>query len=66
MYCIARENPDAYGEYVLDLAMTGEGRIGNLVVKPGTDCRKAGPDAKNIAPVDWVALASLRDTSNSF
>ncbi|MDR0701947.1 MAG: hypothetical protein LBF61_05965 [Azoarcus sp.] len=65
MYCIARENPDAYGEYVLDLAMTGEGRIGNLTVTPGGDCRKAALKNKEIDPVDWVALASLRDASNS-
>ncbi|MDR2093778.1 MAG: hypothetical protein LBP58_10800 [Azoarcus sp.] len=66
MYCIARENPDVYGEYVLDLAMTGEGRIGNLTVTVGRDCRKAelNPNGEEIAPVDWVALASLRDASN--
>ncbi|MDR2093562.1 MAG: hypothetical protein LBP58_09675 [Azoarcus sp.] len=35
MYCIAREKPDDFAAYVLDLALTGEGRLGNLKVMPG-------------------------------
>jgi hypothetical protein len=65
MYCIAREKPDDYGEYVLDLALSGEGNLGGLHVKPGADCR-ATPLAGQIHPIDWIALASLRDASNAF
>ena len=65
MYCMARGKPDDYGEYVLDLALTGEGNLGGLHVKPSADCR-ATPLAGQIDPVDWVALASLRDASNAF
>ncbi|MDR1424402.1 MAG: hypothetical protein LBI92_07355 [Azoarcus sp.] len=61
---MARENTAAYGEYVLDLALTGEGNLGGLHVKAGDGCRNAVLDNR-IEPVDWVALASLRDDTNS-
>jgi hypothetical protein len=65
MYCIACEKPNEYAEYILDLAMTGKARLGNMEIAPSHT-----PSAKiknhEIAPVDWVALGSLRDDSNSF
>ena len=63
MYCIAREMPDDYGIYVLDLAMTGKGRLGGLEAAPEAGCRNASAD--KIAPVDWVALGGLRDSPGS-
>jgi hypothetical protein len=60
MYCIAREKPDDYGIYVLDLAMTGKGRLGKLEAAPEAGCRNAS--VGKIAPVDWVALGGLRDS----
>jgi hypothetical protein len=77
MYCIAKYKADAYANYVIDLALTGKGSLGNLQVKPGKGCLQgvtevkaqqrngALPPASSIAPVDWVALASLRDSSNT-
>jgi hypothetical protein len=63
MYCIAREKPDDYGIYVLDLAMTGKGRLGELETAPEAGCRNAS--VGKIAPVDWVALGGLRDSPGS-
>jgi hypothetical protein len=57
---------------VLSLACFGKGALGALKVEPGNDCRKAacvigsGKEKKEIAPVDWIALASLRDSSNTW
>jgi hypothetical protein len=65
LYCLARRNPDAYAQYVIDLYEKGEASIGTLTVKPGTDCRNYDP-AGAISEVDWVALASLRDSENTF
>jgi len=62
MHCVAKDRRDNYVHYVLDLAEKGEGRLGNLRVKPGSAClngTEIGCD-----PVDWVALASLRDSTN--
>jgi len=66
MYCIAKDRREDYVRYVLDLAEHGVGKLGNnLTVTPSMVCRNAPPDEK-IDPVDWVALASLRDSANSF
>lgn len=64
IYCMARENAGAYGEYVLDLALTGEGKLGGLHVKAGAGCRNAALKDET-EPVDWIALASLRDDTNA-
>jgi len=63
MYCAASEHPYDYVNYVLDLAETGEGRLGDLFVKPKSACLNAAISG-HIHPVDWVALASLRDSTN--
>jgi len=66
MYCIAKDRPADYVRYVLDLAEKGESKLGNnLKVEPSKACRDA-PLGGRIHPVDWVALASLRDATNSF
>jgi len=66
MYCIAKDRRAEYARYVLDLAEKGTGKLGNnLTVTPSMICRNASLDGK-IDPVDWVALASLRDSANSF
>jgi len=65
MYCIASDRPADYVRYVLDLATTGSGTLGGLTVVPGEDCRNASL-GRQIEPVDWIALASLRDASNAF
>jgi hypothetical protein len=67
IYCFACEWPEEYGCYVLELAIRGEGKLGNLKVSPGKSCLdNAGQPSTGweIDPVDWVALASLRDSSN--
>lgn len=63
IHCLLRDNAEAYVGYVVDLWTTGRGRIGTLNVRPGEDCRNATP--RGIAAVDWVALASLRDSENT-
>ena len=64
-YCVLNDNPDLYTQYVIDLYTTGRARLGTLEVRPGTDCRNCRPDRSQIAPVDWIALASLRDSENT-
>lgn len=71
MYCLARAYPDRYARYVLDLVTQGEAWLGSLQVKPSQACRQASPPvpdgrSRAIEMVDWVALASLRDSSNGW
>jgi len=67
MYCLASLKDASYAQYVVDLYHTGKAQLGKLTVKPGDDCKSYKPSAtKGIHPVDWVALASLRDSENDF
>jgi hypothetical protein len=65
MYCLAKLKDAVYAQYVVELYQTGKGKIGSLSVEPSSDCKKYAPStAKGIHPVDWLALASLRDSEN--
>lgn len=69
MRCLAESRPLDYVSYVLDLYEFGEAKIGNLDVKPSVDCLNAsnkrnGSSTSSIAACDWIALASLRDSTN--
>jgi len=65
MHCIAGDRPAEYINYVLDLAETGTGSLGGLAVTPSEACRNAVSIGPRTDPVDWVALASLRDSFNA-
>jgi len=64
LYCLLNDDPEVYVKYVIDLYNTGTAYIGTLKVSPGKDCRNYKP--QGIAPIDWIALASLRDSENVF
>jgi len=64
MHCAAKDKRNDYVHYVLDLVEKGEGKLGNLRVKPGSACLNS--TSIGCDPVDWVALASLRDSTNRF
>ena len=64
-YCLLQEMPHLYAQYVIDLYKTGEARLGGLHIKPSSGCRAYQPPPSKIHPVDWIALASLRDSENS-
>lgn len=74
MYCLAKDAPELYVQYVFDLYVTGQAKINDLVVEPSSACRTAnivatnrnGFESRRIDGVDWVALASLRDSTNRF
>ncbi|RDU58867.1 hypothetical protein CQA53_11790, partial [Helicobacter didelphidarum] len=67
-YCLLVDRPDLYVKCVIDLWERGEANIKNLHIKPSNDCKN--PSSKNgsignINGVDWITLASLRDSENS-
>jgi len=65
-YCIASKYPNHYTKYMLDLWTLGQAYLGKLHVKPSQACLNTKMNSRKIAPVDWIALASLCDSSNSF
>ena len=70
MYCLAKDAPQLYVQYMRDLFVHGKARINNLEVEPSLACKtgriSVGTDNKTrqISAVDWIALASLRDSEN--
>lgn len=64
LYCLIKDYPETWVTYVTQMYLKGSARIHGLEVKPSRDCLNANPSG--IKPVDWVALASLRDSENTF
>ena len=74
-YCLLIDRPDLYKQMVKELWESGKTKIGTLKLEPGYDCRhpknfygynkKVGIYSK-ISAIDWITLASLRDTENVF
>lgn len=65
LFDVATRDPEAYVRYVTALWETGQGRIGRIDVRPGTDLKAFDP-GRNVEASDWIALASLRDSENWF
>lgn len=63
LYVIATDKPHVYVKYIIDLYEQGEATIGNLRVKPGAACKNY--KVERIQEIDWIGLASLRDSTNS-
>lgn len=67
VYQVARDQPEAYAQFAVDLYEKGRGRIGKLSVEPGSDCRNYNlPASSGMEAVDWLTLASIRDSENFF
>jgi hypothetical protein len=64
-YCILKNSPELYVKYVIDLYTNGSAKIGTLNVTPSKNCRSYQPTPEKISAVDWIALASLRDSENT-
>ncbi|OTQ27850.1 hypothetical protein [Gilliamella apicola] len=73
-YCLLMDRPDLYKQMVKELWESGKTKIGTLKIEPSSDCRHPTNFFKNEPPgylpkvpaIDWITLASLRDTENSF
>lgn len=70
VFAFATHDPVRYVRFVIDLFEDGKAKFGKLDIEPSDDCKNSRPrkSKKNyvIDDVDWIALASLRDNSNTF
>ncbi|WP_315831500.1 hypothetical protein [Bradyrhizobium prioriisuperbiae] len=65
LYEVASDNPGRYAKFAIDLFENGKASINNLDIKPGSDLRTYNlPSDSGLAPVDWMTMASLRDSEN--
>jgi len=70
MRALTKEAPVRYVTYVIELYENGFTQLGQLKIQPRQGARTfkpslQNPDGERIAPVDWIALASIRDSENS-
>ena len=63
IYSEAQSHPVAYTQFVIDLYEKGNAKLGTWDVSPGTDLKNYNPPA-TIPAVDWVPMASIRDSEN--
>ncbi len=64
LYSLIKKNPEAYATYITQLYDNGSAKIGSLEVKPSSGTRNYKVPKDKIHPVDWMGLASLRDSEN--
>src|SRR5262249_39065587 len=66
VFALAKDSPERYAKFVIDLFELGAAKLGKLDIRPGEDLLTYGLPASDRGPdaVDWIALASLRDSSN--
>jgi hypothetical protein len=66
IYVLRREKKaKIYVQCIVDLYNKGHGSLGGLLVNPGNDCMNYKMPGVKMSPVDWIGLASLRDSSNA-
>ncbi|WP_342359717.1 hypothetical protein [Terrarubrum flagellatum] len=65
LYNVASDNPVAFARYAIDLFEKGKAKIDQWEIEPGSDLRNYMPP-ESIDHVDWLTMASIRDSSNWF
>jgi hypothetical protein len=65
LFNLLQDHPVTYAVFAIDLYERGEANMNKLSIKPKGDVRHYLPAGK-IAPVDWLTMASLRDSENWF
>lgn len=65
MFLTATNWPARYFAFASKLYQDGEATLGSLHIKPGKDCKNFRLNGR-IAAADWVTIASIRDSENSF
>lgn len=70
MFCVVKSFPEVYERYALEMALEGSSQIRELLVTPSAACRNAkdtiGLGGATIPALDWVTLAGLRDSTNTW
>lgn len=69
-YCLLRDRPDIYEQAAKELWLYGTTKIGKLEITPNKGCRNPNghfydTSGSVISGLDWVTLASLRDTEST-
>jgi hypothetical protein len=67
LYTIARSDPKKYVQFAINLYESGSASLGKLLIDvKGEDVTTYTPPKSDIHPVDWMTLASIRDSETWF
>jgi hypothetical protein len=70
-YCLQMDRPDVYKQAAIELWLHGKTKISALEILPGDGCRHPKGSfyddygRETVSGLDWITLASLRDSENS-
>ncbi len=65
LFNVANDNPGRYAAFAIDLYERGKAHIDGFDIAPGNDVRNYTiPAAALMSQVDWMTMASLRDSEN--
>ncbi len=65
LFNVANDNPGRYAAFAIDLYERGKAHIDGFDIAPGDDVRNYTiPAAALMSQVDWMTMASLRDSEN--
>lgn len=69
-YCLMMDRYDVYEQLVWDLWNHGKGMLGSFLLQPSANTMKvrdlfAGMSHPRVSAIDWITMASLRDSSNN-
>ncbi|WP_089528986.1 hypothetical protein [Pantoea ananatis] len=69
-YCLMMDRYDVYEQLVWELWSYGKGMLGSFLLQPSSNTMKvsdlfAGLSHPRVSAIDWITMASLRDSSNN-
>lgn len=69
-YCLMMDRYDVYEQLIWDLWNHGKAMLGSFLLQPGTSTMKvddlfSGASHPRVSAIDWITMASLRDSSNN-
>jgi hypothetical protein len=66
LHSVVSDQPVQYARFAIDLFEKGKAKLGRLLIEPGKDVRNYLPPRGAIHQVDWLTMASIRDSENWF
>jgi hypothetical protein len=66
LFGLLQDRPGLYAAFAMDMYEKGTALLGGLRVTPEKGVREYSPPSWKIDPVDWLTMASLRDSENWF
>jgi hypothetical protein len=66
LFSLLEDNPGAYAQFAIALYEKGKANMGKDSVEPRSRVRQYSPPSGSIDPVDWLTMASMRDSENWF